>query len=289
MKQLIPALIALSLSVASILFAVSPLTRPPPPVPPVDKYGCLHPDNGRFAWIYNSSGVMLHASLCDSYQDQLSAWNNDYSSLVRSLSLQKTASIEIAEGFIVIFALCLAIPRLKAPKSLRREVTLPKPHRFATISIGVAGFGVFGYAELFNVLYANTGYPLFIHLFDVDPQMPVHAVLGLALACLCFGILKAKKGLSEGVRSGIMFGAVSVLVAQSCLLTFDYKEMTLHVTAFSSGWILFGVPVFNNWFALIVASFFTLLGALPLLLPKMRSALQSPTDRITSGYTPSSS
>lgn len=139
----------------------------------------------------------------------------------------------------------------------------------ALMLVGVVGLGVFGYAETFNVLYANSargysaGNPAYWSFFSIDPQLPNHAVLGLIAASACFCMLRAEKGLSKGVRSGITFGASWVTVAQLCLLVFDYKEMYLHVTSFSSSWILFGFPILSNWFVLAVALFLTVWGVVP--------------------------
>jgi hypothetical protein len=54
-----------------------------------------------------------------------------------------------------------------------------------------------------------------------------------------------------------------VAVAQLCLLVFDYKEMYLYVTSFSSGCTLFGFPILSNWFVLAVALSLTAWGVLP--------------------------
>jgi hypothetical protein len=262
MKFVISLPLALSLTGAVALFVVSYMLLPPSQgAPPVDRYGCLQPSYANFAWIHNSSGVMLQASLCAAYHTHVSAWSFAYSSLVSSLSFWRLVSVEMSEGFAVAFFLCLIVPRLKTPGYLKRELTLPRSVLNALMVVALVSFGIFGYAELFNILYANTGYPPFLHLFFVDPQMPFHAALALALACLCFGIVKARYGLSIGVKSGVLLGGFAVMVAQLCILLFDNKEMHLHVADFTSSWILFGFPILSNWSVLIVSSFLAFLGA----------------------------
>lgn len=261
MKFIISLPLALSLVGAVALFVASYLLLPPPQgAPPVDRYGCLQPSYTNFAWVHNSSGVMLQASLCATYHTQVTAWNLAYSSLVSSLYFWRLVSVEMAVGFAVAFFLCLIVPRLKAPANLKGESTLPRNALNVLTAVALVSFGVFGYAEFFNILYANTGYPPFLHLFFVDPQMPVHAALALALSCLCFGIVKARHGLSTGVRSGILLGGFAVTVAQLCILVFDSKEMNLHVADFASGWVLFGFPILSNWSVLIISSFVVFLG-----------------------------
>lgn len=176
---------------------------------------------------------------------------------------------EVSESLFFVAFLCLVIPKIKAPEFLRRRIALPRPSMLALVLVGVVGLGVFGYAETFNILYANSvggysaGNPTYWHYFSIDPQLPVHAMWGLAVASACFGISRAKKGLAEGVRSSVAFGAFWVTVAQLCLLVFDYKEMYLQVTDLSSDWTLFGFPILSNWFVLAVALFLTAWGVVP--------------------------
>jgi len=261
MKFIISIPLALTLLGAVALFLSSYLLLPPPQgAPPLDRYGCLQPSYTDFAWVHNSSGVMLQASLCATYHTQVSAWNLAYSSLGSSLSFWRLVSVEMAEGFAVASFLCLIVTRLKAPAYLKRKLAVPRPIFNALMAVALVGFAIFGYAEFFNILYANTGYPPFLHLFFVDPQMPLHATLALALSCFCFGIVKARHGLSSGVGSGVLLGGFAVTVAQLCILVFDSKEMHLHVADFASGWVLFGFPILSNWSVFIVSSFVLFLG-----------------------------
>ncbi len=170
---------------------------------------------------------------------------------------------EIAEAFAVVVALCLLASVLRAPAFLKREVSLQKPLRLALASLGAAGLGAFAFLESLNLLYAETLNDQFIGLFHSIPQPPVYAVLGLAVACVCFGVLRARRGLFAGLRSGVMLGAFSASIAQLFLLLFDSREMYLYVTRFSSNWVLFGFPVLSNWFVLVVSSGLLALGLAP--------------------------
>jgi hypothetical protein len=176
---------------------------------------------------------------------------------------------EVSDSLFFVALLCFAIPRMKAPESLRKRIALSRPLMPALVLVGVVGLGIFGYAETFNILYANSargysaGNPTYWSFFSIDPQLADHAVLGLIAASACFCILRAEKGLSKGVRSGVTFGAFWVAVAQLCLLVFDYKEMYLYVTSFSSSWTLFGFPILSNWFVLAVALSLAAWGVVP--------------------------
>jgi hypothetical protein len=198
---------------------------------------------------------------------------------------------EISEGLLVASALTLAfhmrgrltVPDwLNIPDSLysvavgvnengfysyrshsrNAPVGLSSPLRVVIILVGVVAFGVFLWVESFNILYANTGYGLYINLFHAFPDPPVSAILGLATASICFGLLRMKDGFSHGHKSGLMFGAIFVFVAQLCLLAFDVKEMTLYATGFSADWSLFNLPVLSNWLLLVVSSYLTFFTAL---------------------------
>jgi hypothetical protein len=198
---------------------------------------------------------------------------------------------EISEGLLVASALTLAFQMrgrlnvpdwLNIPDSLnsiaigvnengfysyrshgrKESVGLSYPQRVVIILVGIVAFGVFLWVESFNILYANTGYGQYINLFHAFPDPPVSAILGLTTASICFGLLRMKDGFSYGIISGLMFGAFFVFIAQSFLLVFDAKEMTLHATQFSADWSLFNLPVLSNWLLLIVSSYLTFLTAL---------------------------
>jgi hypothetical protein len=84
-------------------------------------------------------------------------------------------------------------------------------------------------------------------------QTPAYAIAGLGVATLCVGLLAVGKGFSIALKSAVLFGSFWVLVAQTCLYLFDYREMYLQVTNAVRNWTLFGFPILNNWFCLIVA------------------------------------
>jgi len=203
------------------------------------------------------------------YRIQLAAYQTGF---LPSLRVYQSCA-EIAEALIVVVVLCLLIPRLRAPKFLRRGVTLPG--RVPIALIGLASFCIFFFGGSLDILYANTGYVPYISLVHILPNPAVVTVLGLVVASICFGALRVRKGLSEGVKSGVLFCALSVTVFQAGILIFDYKEMALFVTKFSEGWFLtgggeflgssfvpIGVPLISNWFVFIVLSSLFVLGTL---------------------------
>lgn len=172
--------------------------------------------------------------------------------------------VEPAEGLAIVALFCLIILGLKAPQFLKRRLALPKPLKLGMMLALVVGFGVFAYAEVFDILnaYSNSPYSilhaensLFHHLFyGFDSQLPFHAVLGLAVASICFGLLRARKGLVEGIRSTFVFGMFWIFIAMLCISIFDYGEIYLQVALFTEGWVLFGFPILSNLSLLIISS-----------------------------------
>lgn len=168
---------------------------------------------------------------------------------------------EIAEGFAAASALCLLALVLKLPASPKGDLVLSRPARRIVTSITVGGLFVFGFVEFCNVLYANTRTQFVLNVFyDVPNRLaPFAAISGLVAASVGFGVLRSRKGFPEGIKSGIVVASISTLVAQIGLLTFDSKEMILHVTMFIS-WPAGGFNLLSNWFVLMTAATLLILG-----------------------------
>lgn len=250
----------LFLSVAFILFAVSYSPQPPPQgPPPADTYGCLDSSYPPWAFIHNASGVMRQASLCYAYQDQLNAWSYDYSSVVFWVSFWKQASVEIAEGLAVISALaCLSLIRWPIPEPLRRARNPLRgfSKRFAQLVV-LLGLGFYAFATSMDIAWVGFWSALGISLipYFMNNLLPVGAGIGLLAASLGLGLLKWKEGLWSAFQWSVLLAALSIVIFQAGLVAFDLHEMTLYITGFSSGWIVFGFPAISNWFALTVSIF----------------------------------
>jgi len=160
---------------------------------------------------------------------------------------------EIAEGLLIAAVMFLILPWLRSPILLRKGFSLPLPFRLAVGAIGAAGWGVFAYGEASSILFAETGNRAYLNLFDADPQMALHAALGLAAASACFGLLRSNRSLSFGVRSGVFFGAIWVLFVQLCIYLFDPSEMAFHVADFAY-WEWANVYLMGNWVVMIVSA-----------------------------------
>lgn len=186
--------------------------------------------------------------------------------------------IEIAGGLAVVALLYFMLPRLKAPGPLKRKISLPRPLHLTALLVGAVGVtlgvGAFGFAEVFNIAFANTHDMQFLALFNIVG--PVHAVLGLVAACACLGVLRIEKGLSVAVKSGVALGALSVFVAQLGLFLFDFKEMYLHVTAFAK-WSVGGVYLLSNWSVFVVSSSLVLFYFVPPFVQGYRKQIAKET------------
>jgi len=171
------------------------------------------------------------------------------------MDLSYVQVVEVMEGAVVGLILYCLVSMAKAPEFLKRGVVAPRPIQYALASAGAVGFGVFWYALLFDLLYAESRISQYILLFHAIPSTNYSAVCGLVLCCLCVGVFRTKRGISEGLRFSVMFGALVVFAMQLLLLVFDSKEMYLHVTYFAA-WSWGGVDLLSNWFVLIVSASF---------------------------------
>jgi hypothetical protein len=249
--------------VASLAVALTAVYSPKPLPPTLNEVSCKVPMSQSGDPVMSSRAASGCAAAVIAYDFALGPYHSSLWTLP-----------EISQSLFFVALLCLILPKIKPPESLKRKLTLPRPLMLVPILVGAVSFGVFAYGETFNILYANSvrGYSegnlIYWSYFRIDPQLPVHSVLGLAAASACFGVLMARRGLSEGVRSGAVFGAFWVTIAQMCLLAFDYKEMHTSVTAFSMGWTLFGFPLLSNWFVLIMALSLTSMSFVQLLSKK---------------------
>lgn len=180
---------------------------------------------------------------------------------------------EIAESFAVVALMLALASALRAPQSLKRGFSLPNPLKLTLAGAAVVGFGFFVFAETLNVLTASTcteapescNMAYNSILFTFGPQTPLLAVLGLTAASLCLGVLRFGRGLVEGIKTSVAFGAASLFVVQLCLFCFDYREMQLYVTTFAAAWSAYGFYLVSNWLVLIVSAALLIVSGVSLL------------------------
>ncbi len=159
----------------------------------------------------------------------------------------------IAAAFVVVALLLAVAPKLKVPHQLERKISLPYHLILVSLLLLVVGLAVFLFYEGHNIAFASTGNWNYRYVFYATPQPVLVTILGLTVASLSFGALRSSRGVANGIKSGVLFGAFWVVIAQSCLCVFDYKEMWMHVTDFAANWTLFNIPILSNWFVLIVS------------------------------------
>jgi hypothetical protein len=175
------------------------------------------------------------------------------------------------ESFLCIGLLCLVFPILKAPRFLKRKLTLPRPVRYTLGLIAIGGLLYFLREEYLNVLYIETQSPsVLAQFYYLGTNSSAYAVVGLGVATLCVGLLAIGRGLSTGLKSAVLFGSFWVLVAQTYIYHFDYTEMSLQVTTVVKNWVIFGSPVLSNWFCLFMATSLFVLSASAVIGGKLK-------------------
>jgi len=180
--------------------------------------------------------------------------------LVTPIVVTYQAEADLAESLAAVSLLVLLWPKVKAPESLKKPLVLA---RLPLLMVVLAGTGLFVFAEATNIMNAHDWglNSLANYLFyDLDKALPLHAFIGLVAASVGVGLMRARKGISEGIRSGVIFGCVFVAIAQAFLLTFDYGEMYLEVTGFVRQFVVLGFPVINNWLVLMTSISIVVLG-----------------------------
>ena len=247
----------------------SPVKSLPDILPPATASSCSRATGSLDAKVLPGCSTQLAVQLAD-YQI----------SFLPSLEAYESFA-EIAEGFTVVMILYLVIPEIRAPALLKKRIDLPKTLKVLAVMAGSAAFGVFCVLESLNILYANTGQWYFLNLFNRVPYSPIMAVLGLAVASLCFGFVRAGNGVSKWVMSSVLFGTFFTVAAQVGLFVYDFKEMSFYALRITEDWYIvghgawlsqeyipIGIPLLSNWLVLVVsAGIFVLAALLAFSLP----------------------
>jgi hypothetical protein len=180
--------------------------------------------------------------------------------LVTPIVVTYQADADVAESLAAVSLLVLLSPKVKAPESMKKSLLLA---RLPLLVVVLAGTELFVFAEATNIMNAyDWGLNSLAHylFYDFDKALPLHAFIGLVAASVGVGLMRARKGISEGIRSGVVFGCVFVAIAQAFLLTFDYGEMYLEVAGFVRQFVVLGFPIINNWFVLMTSISIAVLG-----------------------------
>ena len=242
----------------SFALAVTALSSSKPTAPVEPSASCVMSASGDLA---------LNAGVCRSVQESYNLAMMKYDGAVSTLP-------ELSESFFAVALLCLVAPLLgKVPTSLKRKaVALPIASRLVLASAAVVGTSFFVMAEGADVYYlASGGGHFWLFFWPMGFKTPLYAVVGLGVATLCVGLLTIGKGLSTALKSAVLFGSSWVLAAQICIYHFDYIEMYLQVTSIVrvKDLFVFGFPILNNWFCLIVAGGLFVLSLTSLLGPRV--------------------
>jgi hypothetical protein len=170
------------------------------------------------------------------------------------------ADADLAESLAVVALLLLLSPRIIAPESAKRPLVLP---RLPVLIMVLVSSELFVFAEVTNILNAyDWGMNSLAHylFYNLDKALPLHAFIGLVAASVGVALMRARNGISEGIRSGIVFGSVFIAIAQAFLLAFDYGEMYLEVAGFVRQLTVLGFPIINNWLVLMSSISIAVLG-----------------------------
>lgn len=194
----------------------------------------------------------------------------------------RQSGAEVSEGLAVVgilLALMLAVPRIPAP--LSRPLRLPERLRVFVLSAFLVLFVLYFWTVGFHVSFdissyvappTTDPYALPIITYSAHPSFDPNA--GWFLYA-CFGSLFFIYGLPKGAfrafrDSVVFFAAPLVLILEAWVLLFDFGEMPLQATNFTT-WTLArpdAIPLVSNWFVLILVSFLVLWSYTPLLLRK---------------------
>lgn len=289
-RTLVLVALALSLSVAFALLAFSS----PRPSPPVLSLGSCTAQlkNG------NSDPTL---SARASAECARAAVSNDLAigSYYTSLTPYRTFA-ETSEALLVVALLaCLLQIQWRVPEALRKGARLPRAIRVLVLAGLAVGLTVFVLSAMLDISNFNpqgeglpgpTSYPALynfvagianaigLHSIVADwtpassiqgyGQFGFSAFVGLAVAVVCLVIFRAGRGIARALKDGVFLAASIVFLFELGLVILDRELMVMQVANFASLQVL-GILLVSNWFVLIIAFTFTLLGLAPLLSKKV--------------------
>jgi hypothetical protein len=243
MKTSIPLSAGL-LTVAAILFIVSIRTMPIAPDPPPPVVHC-EPES----------------LLCQQQSLNWQAYQQRLASYRASLWWPDTIG-EVGESLAAVTVLALAAPMMRRATKPNPAVTLPRALRDASLLSALccaAAWACYSVVDFYIPL--DPGDNLHISRQIILPAS--HFGLGFGgTAFLLFGgafasfvAWRLDLGLTAAVyRSLKLFALPAVVVLTAALLVLDTSEMDLYVVQFLSQAAVLGVPLFSNWFVMIVSA-----------------------------------
>jgi len=181
------------------------------------------------------------------------------------------AYAEIAFGFAVSSGSVVLVSLSRCPRWLKRRMDFPTLLRIALMGVASVCFGMFAFFEGSNIAFAYTRNDLIRDkYFHLLPNPQASAALGLLAGASSIAMLRSRKGIDTGVRSGVLAFALPMFTAQLGLLLFGFGDMSLYVSRSVSQFFLLppysfynpynvavgipiGVPLLSNWAVLLVA------------------------------------
>ena len=218
--------------------------------------------------------------------------SNDFAMGAYTTSLGRyQMPVEMSESFLALaVVVSLGQVHWRVPAVFRRRVNLPKAASVVGFAMMVAGLTVFSLSAMLDIsnfdpqrgdipgpasypaLYysvANFADALGLHSIVVD-WIPASSVQGyghfgltafaaFAVAVVGFMVFRARRGIANTLRDGVLLAVSLVFLLELGLVTLDRELMVMQVANFVALRVA-SVPIVSNWFVLIVSSGLLALG-----------------------------
>jgi hypothetical protein len=199
--------------------------------------------------------------------------------------------VEMSESFLALAVISsLGQIHWRVPAVFQRRVNLPKPVSMVGLAMLVAGLTVFALSAMLDIssfdpqrgdIPGPTSYPalyysianladaLGLHSIVVD-WIPASSVQGyghfglsafaaFAVAVVGFMVFRARRGIVNTLKDGVLLAVSLVFLLELGLVTLDREFMVMQVANFAALRVA-NVPIISNWFVLIVSSGLLALG-----------------------------
>jgi hypothetical protein len=198
---------------------------------------------------------------------------------------------EMSESFLALAVICsFGLIHWRVPAVFRRRVNLPKAVSMVGLAMMVAGLTVFALSAMLDIssfdpqrgdIPGPTSYPaLYYSVANLADALGLHSIVvdwipassvqgyghfglsafaGFAVAVVGFTVFRARRGITNTLRDGVLLAAALLFLLELGLVTLDREFMVMQVANVVALRVA-SVPIVSNWFVLIVSSGLLALG-----------------------------
>ncbi|MGD0319765.1 MAG: hypothetical protein ABSB56_08730 [Nitrososphaerales archaeon] len=177
----------------------------------------------------------------------------------------KWVHAELAEGLTVLAGLVVAASvGWPMPEMLRRPRRLLQDRiKVVLMIVTILGLAWFAFVGVMDVTlavreYENYSIPYIssvMGLWVYHSFLTVSAGIGLLAGGFSFGLLRLDEGILAAFQWSIWLVSCAIVFFLSGIAAFDFGELGLYITTFSSSWRVFGFPILSNLFCWMVSAF----------------------------------